>query len=227
MTVTEKNRNKRKPLERATRAQSTSRMCVLYAALALGAFCARPAVVFAQEAPAPAEPAAEAPAPTPPAEPTPAERQAALEKMGIESATEIPTPSEDPAAAAEFTVKMDAALANPTPPPPEPSVAVALTPDFDPKKSYSRLLYPAVATRVGLSEEQSARINELMSERAQKLSKAPKEEWNAITLESEKALEAVLTPEQNERFKRGITEKTIVMRFSKERWADVLNWFAS
>ncbi len=122
---------------------------------------------------------------------------------------------------------MNDALANPLPPVPEPSVAVKLTPDFDPKKSYSRLLYPAVATRVGLSDEQNRRINELMTERAQKLAKASKDEWNAITLESEKALEDVLTPEQNERFKRGITEKTIVLRFSKERWADVLNWFAS
>ena len=226
MTVTEKNRNKRKSFERAPRVLPTSRMCVLYAALALGAFCARPAAVFAQEEPAPEEPAAEA-APAPPADPTPEQRSAALKQMGIESTTEIPNPAEDPAAAAAFTEKMNNALANPTPPPPEPSVAVELAPDFDPKKSYSRLLYPAVATRVGLSEEQSARINELMSERAQKLAKAPKEEWNAITLESEKALEAVLTPEQNERFKRGITEKTIVMRFSKERWADVLNWFAS
>ena len=65
-----------------------------------------------------------------------------------------------------------------------------------------------------------------MVERAQKLAAAPKEQWNQITEESEKALKAVLTPEQDERFQRGITQKTIVLRFSKERWADVLNWFA-
>ncbi|MBQ9873114.1 MAG: hypothetical protein IJM30_01505, partial [Thermoguttaceae bacterium] len=172
-----------------------------------------------------AAPAAETPA-EPPAPPTDEQRQAALERIGVENASEIPNPVDDPAAAAAFSAKMDAALANPTPPAPEPSVAVELAPSFDPKKSYSRLLYPAVATRVGLSEEQKRRINELMSERAQKLGKATKEEWNNITLESEKALEAVLTPEQNDRFKRGTTEKTIVFHFSKERWVDVLNWIA-
>ena len=230
MTVIEKNSNKRKQRERSLHARSTSRPCVLLAALLLGAAGLHSAILFAQEAPAAAAPAAaesaatpEA-APAPPAEPTPEERQAALEQMGVESATEIPIPAEDPAGAAAFTERMNEALANPDPPEPEPSVAVELAPDFDPKKSYSRLLYPAVATRVGLSEEQSERVNEVMSQRAQRLGSAPKEEWNAITLESERALEAVLTPEQNERFKRGITEKTIAMRFSKERWADVLQW---
>lgn len=229
MTVIEKNSNKRKQRERSLHARSTSRPCVLLAALLLGAAGLHSAILFAQEAPAAAAESAATPeaAPAPPVEPTPEERQAALEQMGVESATEIPIPAEDPAGAAAFTERMNEALANPDPPEPEPSVAVELAPDFDPKKSYSRLLYPAVATRVGLSEEQSERVNELMSQRAQRLGSAPKEEWNAITLESERALEAVLTPEQNERFKRGITEKTIVMRFSKERWADVLQWLAS
>ncbi len=196
---------------------------VICVAVALGALCLLPAYAAPQD-PAPAESASAAPAA--PTQPTEEERRAALDKVGVNSPADIPNPTEDPAGAAALATKVEDALANPDPPTPKPSVAVKLV-DFDPKKSYSRLLYPSVATRVGLSEEQNKRIGELMTERAQKLANAPKEEWNAITSESEKALEAVLTLEQNERFKRGITEKTIVLRFSKEKWVDVLSWFAS
>jgi hypothetical protein len=64
------------------------------------------------------------------------------------------------------------ALANPTPPPPAPSEPIKV--DYDPERSYSRLLYPGVAARVGLTDMQTARVNELMTERAQKLAQADK-----------------------------------------------------
>ena len=201
---------------------------ILNVSLALCLFSAVPTLLVAQQPPAPAEPAATpaAETPAPPAAPTDEEKNAALSKIGISSTGQIPNPAEDPAAAAKMVVDLDNALANPDPPAQQKSEAVQLA-SFDPQRSYSRLLYPSIATRVGLSEAQSQRVNELMTERAQKLANAPKDQWNQITEESEQALKAVLTPEQDERFQRGITQKTIVLRFSKEKWADVLTWFAS
>ncbi|MBQ1277523.1 MAG: hypothetical protein IIY07_02635, partial [Thermoguttaceae bacterium] len=108
---------------------------------------------------------------------------------------------------------------------PAPSEPIKI--DFDPERSYSRLLYPGVAARVGLTDMQTARVNELMIERSQKLAQADKSQWNAITAASEEALKAVLTAEQVERFERGVSEKTITLRFNKERWEDVLKWLAS
>ncbi|MBQ9126892.1 MAG: hypothetical protein IJY15_03935, partial [Thermoguttaceae bacterium] len=153
------------------------------------------------------------------------EKAAALRQIGVTTAEQVPVPSENPAAAAQMVVDVKEALANPTPPPPAPSEPIKV--DYDPERSYSRLLYPGVAARVGLTDAQTARVNELMTERAQKLAQADKSEWNAITAASEEALKAVLTAEQIERFERGVSEKTITLRFNKERWEDVLKWLAS
>ena len=213
------------------RKQRTLRLTtrVLNVSLALCLFGATPSwLVAAPQSPEPPADAAAGtePAPDPPVTPSDEEKNAALEKIGVSSTGQIPNPVQDPAAAAKMVVDLNEALANPDPTPQPKSEAVQLT-SFDPQRSYSRLLYPSVATRVGLSEAQSQRINELMTDRAQKLAAAPKEQWNQITEDSEKALKAVLTPEQDERFQRGITQKTIILRFNKERWSDVLNWFAS
>ncbi|MBQ9371915.1 MAG: hypothetical protein IJU03_06970, partial [Thermoguttaceae bacterium] len=167
-----------------------------------------------------------APAPEAPAAPTDEEKNAALEKIGVTSTGQIPTPSDDPAAAAKMVVDLNKALANPDPKEAPKSEAIKIE-GYDPQRSYTRLLYPSVATYIGLSDDQNRRISEIITERSQKLAAAPKEEWTAIIQENEKQLQAVLTPEQDERFTRGITQKTIVMRFNKERWSNVLNWFAT
>ena len=223
MTRFEKER-KQRPYRPLARSLNVSLALCLFGATSAMAVAALQSPDPPATEPAPASEAAAAP--TPPAEPSDEEKKAALEKIGVNNTGQIPNPAEDPAAAAKMVVDLNNALANPDPPEQPKSEAVQLT-SYDPQRSYSRLLYPSVATRVGISEAQSQRINELMVERAQKLAAAPKEQWNQITEESEKALKAVLTPEQDERFQRGITQKTIVLRFSKERWADVLNWFAS
>ena len=223
-------------IERKLRA-SRLRGRILNVSLALCLFSALPALAFALPQPpqppegAPAEPAqtpeaAPAQDAAPATPPTDEEKIAALEKIGVKNTGQIPNPVEDPAAAAKMVVDLNDALANPDPPAELPSEAVQLV-SYDPQKSYSRLLYPSIAARVGLSDAQSQRINDLMAERAQKLAGAPKDQWNQITEDSEKALKAVLTPEQDERFLRGISQKTIVLRFSKEKWDDVLRWFAT
>ena len=206
---------------------------VLFVSLSLCAFALAPTFAYAlqlvqeaPQAPAPAEPATPAPAPAPAAPPTDAEKNAALEKIGVTTTGQIPDPTQDPAGAAKMVVELDAALANPDPPEQQKSEPVKLT-TVDPKKSYAQLLYDSVATRVGLSGAQKERVNQIITERSTKLAEAPSDQWDAITLESEKALQAVLTPEQDERFKRGISQKTIVLRFKNEKWANVLEWFAA
>lgn len=237
MTRLEKDRKQRTLRLRKRLLNVSLALCLFSAGPAFGVAMQQPPQPEGAPAPAPAPEAAPAPAPAPaaeaaPAEPAPApepteeEKKAALQKIGLSRPSDIPNPAENPAEAVKMVEDYKEALANPDPPKDEPSEAVQLI-DFDPQRSYSRLLYPSVATRVGLTEAQNQRINELMTDRAQKLAQAPKEEWNKITNESEAALKAVLTPEQDERFQRGIGQKTIVLRFSKEKWADVLNWFAS
>ncbi|MCF0233607.1 MAG: hypothetical protein HUK22_01360, partial [Thermoguttaceae bacterium] len=174
-----------------------TKLRAIAASLALSAT----ALVFGapqEPAPAPAPAANAAPAdgtPTPPAEPTEEEKLAALRKIGAATAEQIPNPVTDPAGAVQLLADYEDALANPDPPEPAPSLPLKLT-DFDPAKSYSRLLYQAVADRVGLTEAQRQRVSELMTKRSQSLAAAPKEEWNKLTLDSEAELKAVLTEEQ-------------------------------
>ena len=97
---------------------------------------------------------------------------------------------------------------------------------FDPSKSFSKLLLPSVAERVGLTKDQTAEVNRLMAERAAKLGQASRDQWPDIVRENESALKAVLTPAQLSLFDVTRTEQKIVLRFSKERWADVLKWIA-
>ncbi|MBQ3332609.1 MAG: hypothetical protein IJG83_04230, partial [Thermoguttaceae bacterium] len=97
---------------------------------------------------------------------------------------------------------------------------------FDPSKSFSKLLLPNVAERVGLTKDQTAEVNRLMAERATKLGQASRDQWPDIVRENEAALKAVLTPAQLSLFDVTRTEQKIVLRFSKERWADVLKWIA-
>ena len=108
----------------------------------------------------------------------------------------------------------------------EPSEEEVFLANFDPTKSFSKLLLPYVAERVGLTDAQKSEVTRLMDDRAAKLSKAERSQWPAIVTENEAALEAVLSPQQLERFEAGLAEKKIVLRFSKERWEDVLKWIA-
>ncbi|MBQ3454642.1 MAG: hypothetical protein IJG25_07230, partial [Thermoguttaceae bacterium] len=51
---------------------------------------------------------------------------------------------------------------------------------FDPSKSFSKLLLPNVAERVGLTKDQTAEVNRLMAERATKLGQASRDQWPDI-----------------------------------------------
>ncbi|MDO4587102.1 MAG: secretin N-terminal domain-containing protein, partial [Planctomycetia bacterium] len=204
----------------------------------LGTFCVsatfltKNQFLFGQEA-APTQPAA--PAPAQPAAPSqnPGEtiptdiKNAAVEAITLPE--NIPSPTESPAEAAALAQTVENEIANPTPQKPEPSKPeepVKLE-QYDPSKSYSQLLFPHMAELVGLSDSQKMEVERLMTERSKSLGAAKKEDWNKIVLDSESALKAILTPQQAERFKLGQIEKKIVLRFNKENWKDVLDWFAA
>ncbi|MDR1492244.1 MAG: alanine racemase [Planctomycetaceae bacterium] len=103
----------------------------------------------------------------------------------------------------------------------------AKTPELKPDESYTRLVHPAVADRMGLDDNQRAKIQSLINERAQALAKSSLEQWDTIRAENEKKLEAVLTPEQKANWLRVIHEKTIRFITRNQKWSDLLEWLAN
>jgi len=93
-------------------------------------------------------------------------------------------------------------------------------------ESYSRLAHASVAQRMGLDDAQRTKVQTIMTEYAQLLAKAPRDQWKALAAENEKKLEAVLTPVQKANWLKVINEKTIRFTFKYQSWADVLQWFA-
>ena len=118
--------------------------------------------------------------------------------------------------------------------PPEPAPAAEAEPgaafiaNYDPSKSYSRLLFPTVAAMVGLTPAQQEEVTRLMTERSAALAAATDQnQWPEIVQKSEEQLKALLKPEQLKNFEQAINDKLITIRFSKEPWANVLKWFSA
>ncbi|MDR1382671.1 MAG: hypothetical protein LBJ67_02300 [Planctomycetaceae bacterium] len=120
---------------------------------------------------------------------------------------------------------------NPAPPlnidEPKSAANAAKNTETQPDESYTRLTHPAVADRMGLDDNQRAKIQSLINERSQALAKAPIEQWDTIRAENEKKLETVLTPEQKANWLRVIHEKTIRFITRNQKWSDLLEWLAN
>ncbi|MDO5581733.1 MAG: hypothetical protein Q4G69_11440 [Planctomycetia bacterium] len=173
-----------------------------------------PASAPAQAAPVQAAPAqAPAPAPAPAQAPAPVPASAAPVRPSEPAG--IPVPAKNPAEAAALAQEVKKAEA--APPIPEP---------LDLKKSFSQLLYPHIAELVQLSDTQKDQVQNLLLDRAGKLAKAERKDWNQIVLDNEAALKALLSPQQLERFEKGRSDKRITLRFSKENWDQILKWYA-
>ncbi|MBQ3387893.1 MAG: hypothetical protein IJG60_01615 [Thermoguttaceae bacterium] len=100
--------------------------------------------------------------------------------------------------------------------------------NYNPSKSYSRLLFPNVAAMVGLTPTQQAEVSRLMTERSAKLAAAvDQSQWPEIVQKSEDEIKAILKPEQLKLFDQAVGDKLITIRFSKEPWENVLKWFAA
>lgn len=116
----------------------------------------------------------------------------------------------------------------PVPPPVQPTEqSIPAKPHYDPKKSLTRLAHPAVAARLGLTDEQRAEVQRLLTLRAQELAKASEEKWPEVIEQSEQKLADLLTPAQKTFWPKVFSEKTIRLIARKQPWADVLQWFAS
>ena len=110
----------------------------------------------------------------------------------------------------------------------EAEPGAAFIANYDPSKSYSRLLFPNVAAMVGLTPAQQEEVTRLMTERSAALAAATDQnQWPEIVQKSEEQLKALLKPEQLKNFEQAISDKLITIRFSKEPWANVLKWFAA
>ncbi len=97
---------------------------------------------------------------------------------------------------------------------------------FDPTKSYTSLIYPGIAAKLGLTDMQRAEVQRLLAERARKLAAAREESWEPIILESETKLAEVLNPEQQKLWPKVFEEKKMRFIFQGQKWADVLELFA-
>lgn len=110
----------------------------------------------------------------------------------------------------------------------KPNEGAEFIANYDPSKSYSRLLFPNVASMVGLTPKQQEEVSRLMTERSAALAAATDQnEWPKIVEKSEAEIKAVLKPEQVKKFEQTINDRLITIRFSKTRWADVLKWFSA
>lgn len=99
---------------------------------------------------------------------------------------------------------------------------------FDPKKGYGQLIFPRVADKLSLTDAQKLEVHRLLNERAQQLAAVEASDVAAqekIQIESDKKLEALLTPEQKRLWTR-VNQGDIVVIFNNHPWADALNWFA-
>ena len=135
------------------------------------------------------------------------------------------------AAAVGLSVMAAAPLPGQDPPPApaaEAEPGAEFIANYDPAKSYSRLLFPNVAAMVGLTPAQQEEVTRLMTERSAALAAASDQnQWPEIVQKSEEQLKALLKPEQLKNFEQAVNDKLITIRFSKEPWANVLKWFAA
>ncbi|MEZ6047542.1 MAG: hypothetical protein R3C11_18570 [Planctomycetaceae bacterium] len=84
---------------------------------------------------------------------------------------------------------------------------------------------PAIQAGLGLSEEQKAKIAELLKTRAETVLAAAPEAREGIVKESDTQLQSVLSAEQLGQFVKLVQPK-IRFNFKFSPWSDVLEWFA-
>ena len=91
---------------------------------------------------------------------------------------------------------------------------------------FTRISQPAVASQLELSDEQRSKVAELLTERINKLAAAKPDERAAIRKSNNDALKALLSPTQLSKYQTLLTAGKLRFNFSREKWGDVLNWFA-
>ncbi len=120
-----------------------------------------------------------------------------------------------------FAVSASVAWAQPAAEEKSPAPAPAVTSNF------SRLVDPALAEKLKLSDEQRIQIANLQTERTEALAKAAPDQRATVLADYEQKLLAILSDDQRaELSKPAGAEPKLRFSFRFQRWSDVLEWFA-
>ncbi|MEC9092296.1 MAG: hypothetical protein VX438_06290, partial [Planctomycetota bacterium] len=99
--------------------------------------------------------------------------------------------------------------------------------EIEAELDFTRISQPAIASQLELSDEQRAKVAELLTERINKLSASQPDERTAIRKSNNDALKALLSPSQLAKYESILSGTKLRFNFRGEKWPDVLNWFAA
>ena len=91
---------------------------------------------------------------------------------------------------------------------------------------YTAIAQPTIAGKLSLSDEQRARVAKLLDDRLQALEGASPADRSKIIQDSNQKISELLTPEQKAIFTALASRGQLRFNFRKQKWADVLDWFA-
>ncbi|QDU81212.1 Putative type II secretion system protein D precursor [Polystyrenella longa] len=134
----------------------------------------------------------------------------------------LPSTFGQDAAAAPADTPAPAEPAQPAPETPAPAPPAPVT-DF--AVPYARLGDPTIQAGIGLTDEQKAKVAELLTSRAETVVSAAPEARDELIAASDVQLRGILNVEQLNQFVKLVQPK-IRFNFKYSRWSDVLEWFA-
>lgn len=106
--------------------------------------------------------------------------------------------------------------------PPETKPAAKLLDSRGQPASYALLAHPSIAERLKLTDQQRAKVAELMTERSEAMAKAGSKDRAKVLEECEAKLAGVLTDEQRSQWSKTPPEPLLRFNYRFQRWVDVL-----
>ena len=94
------------------------------------------------------------------------------------------------------------------------------------KPEYLKLAEQEIADRLKLSDEQRAKVAELIKQRNEAVAKAEEKDRPTVIADSDAKLAAILTEQQRTEFAAGKPVPKLKFNFRFQRWSEVLQWFA-
>ncbi|MBL8818147.1 MAG: hypothetical protein JNL58_19120 [Planctomyces sp.] len=104
--------------------------------------------------------------------------------------------------------------------------APAQPPIESPAADYMRLAASEVAASLGLTEEQAASVQQVLTEHQTALTTADDTTRPSIVASTNDKLKSLLTQDQQRLFVSLFTDKKLRFNFRSQKWADVLDWMA-
>ncbi len=95
----------------------------------------------------------------------------------------------------------------------------------DAASEYDRLLDPAIASSLQLTDEQKALLTAVIQQRDAALAEAPEDQKASVAAEAASNLAEILTDEQRSLFD-SLYRKRLQFNFQYAKWSDVLEWIA-